>query len=218
MAPGNPGSDRQRILDSYRLYLARERGLADGTITNYLQCAGVFLEHLADPLDVTLRDLSAGQVLGFFQRLRAGSGPPPKSMAGPLRSLLRYLLASGHLSRGLAEAVPPVARWRLASLPVRMDAASVAALLAVFDRSTELGSRNYAIVLLLARLGLRAGEAAGLALEDVNWRAGTIAISAVTSCRWSGTSARRSQVTWGHARRGMPARRCSRLPARRVMP
>jgi integrase/recombinase XerD len=183
MAPGNPGSDRQRILDSYRLYLTRERGLADGTITNYLQCAGVFLEHLADPLDVTLRDLSAGQVLGFFQRLRAGSGPSPKSMAGPLRSLLRYLLASGHLSRGLAEAVPPVARWRLASLPVRMDAASVAALLAVFDRGTELGSRNYAIVLLLARLGLRAGEAAGLALEDVNWRAGTIAISGKGSRR-----------------------------------
>src|SRR5260370_1334793 len=88
MAPGNPGSDRQRILHSYRLYLARERGLADGTITNYLQCAGVFLEHLADPLDVTLGDLSAGPGPGFLQRLRAGGGPAPRSLAGAPRAPL----------------------------------------------------------------------------------------------------------------------------------
>jgi integrase/recombinase XerD len=175
-ARSGPGRDRELLMNSYRVYLAGERGLAEGTIVNYLHCAGVFLAELGDPLDVVLRDLTAGQVLAFFQRLQAGTGPSPRSMAGPLRSLLRFLLVRGHLSRPIAEAVPPVARWRLASLPVRMDAASVTALLAVFDRAAELGARNYAIVLLLARLGLRAGEAAGLTLNDVNWRAGTITI------------------------------------------
>jgi integrase/recombinase XerD len=102
-----------------------------------------------------------------------------------------------------------------------MDAVSVAALLAVFGRDTELGSRNYAIVLLLARLGLRAGEAAGLTLADVNWRAGTIVIHGKGSRRDElplATPARRSPVTCGPGRRGMPAGRCSRLPAHRAMP
>jgi len=175
-APVEPGCDREMVLNSYRACLAGERGLADGTIANYLHCAGVFLADLGEPVGAALQDLTAGRVLVFFQRLQPGNGPSPKSMAGPLRSLLRYLFARGYLSRSLAEVVPPVARWRLASLPVRMDAAAVRALLGVFDRSTERGSRNYAIVLLLARLGLRAGECAGLALEDVNWRAGTITI------------------------------------------
>lgn len=174
--PDGPGSDWGRLLDSYRVYLAGERGLADGTIANYLYYASVFLGYLADPLHAGLRDLSAGQVLEFLGRLRPGNDPSPKSVAGPLRSLLRYLFACGHLSGQLAEAVPPVARWRLASLPVRMDTAAVTALLAVFDRGTELGSRNYAIVLVLARLGLRVGEVAGLTLDAVNWRAGTITI------------------------------------------
>ena len=175
-APDEPGHDRELLLNSYRVYLAGERGLAGGTIANYLHCAGVFLADLNDPVDAALRDLTAGQVLAFFQRLQPGNGPSPGSMTAPLRSLLRYLLTRGRLSRPLAGAVPPVARWRLASLPVRVDTASVTALLAVFDRTSELGSRNYAIVVLLARLGLRAGEAAGLTLDDVNWRGGTITI------------------------------------------
>lgn len=180
--PDKPGGDQDRILGSYRLYLADERGLADGTIANYLNCASVFLAHLTDPLDPAMRNLSAAQVLEFFRRLRAGNGPSPKSMAGPLRSLLRYLFASGYTPAELAGAVPPVARWRLASLPVRLDAAAVSSVLAVFDRDAELGARNYAIVLLLARLGLRAGEAAGLTLDDVNWRSGTLTIRGKGSC------------------------------------
>ena len=178
-APVEPGCDREMVLNLYRAWLAGERGLGRRHHRELpaLRRGVPGRSRREHARRGAAGDLTAGRVLAFFQRLQAGNGPSPKSMAGPLRSLLRYLFAHGYLSGSLAGAVPPVARWRLASLPVRMDAAAVsAALLGVFDRSTELGSRNHAIVLLLARLGLRAGECAGLALEDVNWRAGTITI------------------------------------------
>jgi integrase len=83
---------------------------------------------------------------------------------------------SGRVERQLAEAVPPAAGWKLAGLPARLDAAVVAAAMATCDRPNEAGCRDYAILLLLARLGLRAHEVAGLELEDIRWRAGTLVL------------------------------------------
>lgn len=177
-----PADPRDQLLEAFRDYLTRERGLAPGTVVNYVHVARVFTAQLADPLDGSLQNLSAEQVLGIFcGQGRHGAtdqrgGPSAQSMACPLRSLLRFLFASGRVPRQLASVVAHAGRWKPASIPVRLEAAAVTALLDGCDRSTEIGRRNYAIVLLLARSGLRAGEAVGLTLDDVDWRDGTITI------------------------------------------
>jgi integrase len=114
----------------------------------------------------------AEQVTGFICAKGAGA----KSIAGGLRTFLRYLYLSGKVDRQLAEAVPPAAGWKLAGLPARLDTAAVAAVMATCERTTETGCRDYAVLVLLARLGLRAHEVAGLELDDIHWRAGTVVL------------------------------------------
>ncbi len=166
------GSPRQCLLLAYERYLSGERSLGQSTIAKYSRIAGAFLDMLPDPVDDALAGLSAGQVHGFV--LSRGSGA--KSIAGGLRSFLRYLFLSGAAPRQLAGAVPPAAAWKLAGLPARMDAGAVSAVMRSCDRATVTGRRDYAILLLLARLGLRAHEAAGLGLDDIRWRSGTIVV------------------------------------------
>ena len=171
-APPCSSSPRKCLLLAYERYLSGERSLGQSTITKYSHIAGAFLGMLPDPVGDALAGLSAGQVHGFV--LSRGSGA--KSIAGGLRSFLRYLFLSGAAPRQLDGAVPPAASWKLAGLPARMDAEAVSAVLRSCDRATVTGRRDYAILLLLARLGLRAHEAAGLELDDIRWRAGTIVV------------------------------------------
>jgi len=93
-----------------------------------------------------------------------------------LRSLLRYLYVAGHTEVQLEAAVPKVAGWRLAGLPVTFGRAEVKRLLASCDRRTTFGRRDYAVLILLSRLGLRAGEVAALGLGDIDWHAGEIVV------------------------------------------
>ncbi len=176
LVPPEPplGSDspRERLLAAYERYLSGQRSLSPLTIAKYAHIAVAFLDTLPDPVDDALAGLSAEQVHGFL--LSRGTGA--KSISGGLRSLLRYLFLSGGTSRQLAGAVPAAASWKLAGLPDRMDAGTVSAVTGSCDRATVAGQRDYAIVLLLARLGLRAHEAAGLELEDIRWRQGTIVV------------------------------------------
>jgi integrase/recombinase XerD len=97
-------------------------------------------------------------------------------MVTALRSLLRFLHVSGHVPQSLAAAVPSVAGWGLGTLPRAVGAEQVTALLASCDRASSLGRRDYAILLLLSRLGLRISEVAHLRLADIDWRAGQMAI------------------------------------------
>jgi integrase len=159
-------SPRQRLLSAYERYLAGDRSLSPATVTKYMHIATVFLADLPDPFGDALAGLSADQVIGFV----CGKGSAAKSMAGGLRVLLRYLYLSGNVDRQLAGAVPPIAAWRLAGLPARLDAAAVAAVLAACDRATVTSCRDYAVLIMLARLGLRAHEVAGLELDDIRWR------------------------------------------------
>ena len=92
------------------------------------------------------------------------------------RSLLRFLHSDGRIPRELGSVVPRVARRRLAGLPARPDTATSAALLASCDRDTETGPRDYAVLLILARLGLRSSETARLSLDDIDWRNGEVTI------------------------------------------
>ena len=165
-------SPRQRLLAAYERYLTRDRSLSPATVTKYMHIATVFLAGLPDPFGEALAGLSAGQVIGFV----CGKGSGAKSMAGGLRVLLRYLYLSGNVDRQLAGSVPPIAAWRLSGLPARLDAAAVAAVMASCDRAGDTGRRDYAVLILLARLGLRAHEVAGLGLDDIRWRAGTVVL------------------------------------------
>lgn len=110
--------------------------------------------------------------------MRAGAllGHCGEALTGGLRSLLRYLHVAGLTAMPLAAAVPRAAGWRLSSLPRAVEADQVVRLLESCDRATVIGRRDLAILSLLARLGLRAGEVAGLRLDDIGWRSGEVTI------------------------------------------
>ncbi len=176
-----PASERDALLLAYQQYLRGERGLSDATVRTYTWFAAAFLDRAGDPLREVLAGLTGPDVLGILER-QLKSQPRRRSAGSAVltaqvaRSLLRFLHASGRVPRDLAPAVPRVARWRLAGLPARVDAATMAALLDSCDRATEIGRRDYAVLLLFSRLGLRSADTARLTLDDFDWRAGEITI------------------------------------------
>jgi integrase/recombinase XerD len=146
-------------------------------VTCYGKQARKFLAALPEPLDAALDRLDARQVTAFMLGYCPGRNPESaKATVTAVRALLRFLQAAGHVPVPLAAAVPAVAGWRLASLPRGLDAGVVERLLGSCDRGTIVGRRDYAILVLLARLGLRGAEVAGLHLADVNWRGGEVTI------------------------------------------
>jgi integrase len=168
-----------RLVAGYRDYLLRERGLAAGSVALWEGVARLFLAGRSEPLEDALRRLTAAEVTGFVVA-QCGSGrrssSAAKTLTSGLRSLLRYLHLAGFTELPLAPAVPRAAGWRLSSLPRPLEAEQVARLLLSCDRGTVVGRRDLAILLLLARLGLRAGEVARLCLDDVDWRAGEVTV------------------------------------------
>jgi integrase/recombinase XerD len=166
----------ERVLVDYRRYLEHERALVEGTISRYVRIARLFLEDCAAN-GVAVEDLTAALVSGFLAReCPKRNVPAARNLACGLRALLRYLHVAGVISTALRWAVPPAAQLRDRLLPRGLDAATVARLLASCDRRRTVGRRDYAILLLMARLGLRAGEVAGLELVDLDWRAGEIVV------------------------------------------
>ena len=175
----------QQLTKNYECFLVEERALSVQTVVAWTPFVGRFLtEKFTDgPLD--LPSLTAPDVTGFIQRhaRRYGSSYTRKLVAS-LRSFLRYLRYKGLNDADLARAVPKVARWSLSTLPKHLPAAQVQRVLDCCERRTALGRRNYAILLLLARLGLRAGEVIGLTLDDLDWEN-----SRITVCGKGGRSA-----------------------------
>jgi integrase/recombinase XerD len=158
-------------------YLRDERMLAGATVVNYVPFIRAFLTHRFGHGPVRLSRLCAGDVVRFVQhqaprlhRKRA------KLLTTALRSFLHYARARGDITRDLAAAVPTVAAWAMPAIPRAIPAASVRQLLASISRRTAKGRRDYAILLLLARLGLRSSEVVGLELEDIAWEAGQVSV------------------------------------------
>jgi site-specific recombinase XerD len=177
-APVAPATEAEQLHERYRVFLVEERGLAAGTIGGYLYVARLFFSARAAGHGVLrLERLTAAEVTEFvLAECVTRSAGSAKYVVCGLRSLLRYLYVAGHIDSELDAAVPTVASWRLARLPVTFGRAEVARLLASCDRRTTLGRRDYAVLVLLARLGLRAGEVAALELGDIDWRAGELVI------------------------------------------
>jgi integrase len=167
----------EELLGRYRDWLRIERGLTVGTVRGYLDCVRPFVAGRlrGDVLD--LGGLRAADVTGFVLAACPGRAVgSAKLIVCALRSLLRWLHLTGVVPASLATAVPSVAGWRLSDLPKGLEPGQLRRLLAACDRRTPTGRRDYAVMLLLSRLGLRAGEVAGLGLDDLDWRRGELTI------------------------------------------
>jgi integrase/recombinase XerD len=165
------------VVGEFREWLAGERGLAAETVRCYGNHAHTFLAWLGDPLDQVLADLEAGTVTTFMvEHCEQVSCANAKASVTALRALLRFLHLTGHVPTGLVGAVPAVAGWRQASLPRGLEAGQAQRLLAACDRSTAVGRRDFAVLMLLAQLGLRGAELAALQLTDIDWQAGEVVV------------------------------------------
>jgi integrase/recombinase XerD len=167
------------LLADYGEYLAVERGLTTDTIEGYVLAVRSFLNgRLRDGDKLDLGGLSAADVMAFVvARCSAQSRGAAKMTVTALRSLLGFLHLRGLVAGPLAEAVPSTASWRLSGLPRALEREQLEALVASCDRDTATGRRDYAVLVMLARMGLRAGEVAALRLEDVDWRAGELVVA-----------------------------------------
>jgi integrase/recombinase XerD len=177
-AVGTPGAvapcPHDALIAEYVSYLRRERALAGSTVKRYQAVARLFMTTAAasGPAVLGPRD-----VTGFVSKRCTGrSTGYAKNLVGGLRAFLRFLHLSGLARSALVGAVPAVAGWRGATLPSAFEHKDVVALLASCDRQLPVGRRDYAVLSLLVRLGLRAGEVAGLRLEDFHWAQGEVLV------------------------------------------
>lgn len=172
------------LLEQFAGWLARERQLAPRSVAAYVVRARPLVERLAIEDGIAMELLTAALIRRFVVDVCPRQAQATaKLTVVAIRQLLAYLFASGALERPLAGAVPSVARARPSGLPKRLDQEQVAQMLDACDRHTPVGRRDFAIVTLLARLGIRSGEAASLRLDDIDWRAGEITVCGKGRCQ-----------------------------------
>ena len=166
-----------QLLARYRSYLISERGLQVRTCGGYVHLVRPFLAARVVAGTLDLQSVTSADVTGFLVQVsRVSSARTCQATATALRSLLRFLHLDGQVHATLLAAIPPVASWKLAGLPRGLEPAQVRALLASCDTDIAIGARDHAILVVLARLGLRAAEVSGLLLDDIRWRSGQIVI------------------------------------------
>jgi len=167
----------ERYARGYEEYLRESRALAEATVVNYVPFIRDFLKDRFGDGRVTLVKLKASDVVGFVQHQAPRMHlKRAKLMTSALRSFLQFARLRGDVTLDLAAAVPVVANWSMPAIPRAIAADQVRALLASVNRSTAIGRRDYAILLLLARLGLRAGEVVLLDLDDLDWNTGQLRV------------------------------------------
>jgi len=166
-----------RIERAFDEYLVRERGLAPASRANYLPAVRRLLSRRFGNGSVRLDQLRPEDVrLCVVRAARVVSPGRMKLIVTALRTFLRWLRMRGDTVTDLAGCVPSVPDWRLTTLPKSIAPEQVDRLLRHCDRRTVVGKRDYAILLLLARLGLRAGEVVAMELDDLDWDAGEVVI------------------------------------------
>lgn len=167
----------ERRARAYEQYLRQDRALAKATIINYVPFVCDFLRDRFGDRSVKLSCLRAAEVVRFVQsRARRLHVKRAKLMTTALRSFFQYARLRGEVTLDLAAAVPIVASWSMASIPRAIAPEQTKRLLASIDRKTAMGRRDYAILLLLARLGLRSGEVVAMELNDIDWGAGQLSV------------------------------------------
>jgi integrase/recombinase XerD len=164
----------EELVEEYRGWLEAERALAPATVKYYVWAARLLMSE-SDGRE--LQSLTLAEVNRFVVRqCSCFSLGHAKNLVAGLRSFLGYLYLEGLTDRQLAAAVPTPAGWHGTNLPRGLGAEALAALLAGGDDTTAVGRRDHAIVVMLARLGLRAGEVAALTLDDIDWSQGEIVV------------------------------------------
>ena len=165
----------EQLVRAYERYLREERALATATIVNYVRFIREFLKDCFGRGPIRLSQLCAGDVVRFVQRQAPRLHlKTAKLLTTALRSFLQYTRYRGYVRLDLAAAVPVVANWSMPSIPRAIAADQVRRLLAQINRRTAVGRRDYAILLLLARLGLRSSEVVFLELDDIDWKNGSL--------------------------------------------
>jgi site-specific recombinase XerD len=185
--PRRQPTPSEKCAEAFRRYLREDRALSNATQLNYVPFIRSFLNDCFGNGPAKLSRLRADDVVRFVQKQAAHlHRKRAKLMTSAMRSFLQYARYRGDITLDLTAAVPPVANWSMTSIPRAIPADQVCQLLASIKRRTALGRRDYAILLLLARLGLRSGEVAFLELDDIDWKAGRLSVR--------GKSGRRSDL------------------------
>jgi site-specific recombinase XerD len=188
VSPANPitPTSAERLADEYRCYLSNERGLRNATIYNNARHVDQFLNERFGHGKVKFSAIRAQEIIEFVKsQSRQHSRAWMLQVISALRSFLRFTHYRGYTATDLSPVVPIVANWRKATLPKHLSAEAVERVLNACDRTTAVGRRNYAILLLLARLGLRAGEVIALQLEDIDWGNAQITIRSNKGQGWA---------------------------------
>ena len=215
-----PLTSHDRIFKEFDAYLRTERGLAPKSIVRHLPVIRRFLHEVCPAGDDDLGKISQDGVIRYIERHAQDWSPGTgKAMCSSLRTFLRYLHHQGLNPRALADCVPSMRRWKLATLPTFLAAAQVQRALDGCDRATAMGRRDYAILMMLAKLGLRADEVATLTLDDIDWRASEMLVRA------KGRQRARMPIPpdvgaaiVGYLRNGRPKSSCRRLFIRALAP
>ena len=170
-------SQRKRIENGFAEYLFQERGLKQATIDRYLSIAGRFFSDQFDTEPIILKDLSPVDIVRFILRYtETVSVKHAQLIVCSLRSFFRFLYQRGETAIDLSPSALTVANWRLSELPKFLEPEQVKRLLQSCNQDTLIGRRDYVILLLLARLGLRAGDVVHMTLDDIDWEAGELIV------------------------------------------
>lgn len=171
----SPGDDLKK---RYMEYLRQDRGLAENSVRVYMPLIRDFLtSQIAGGSCLSPSSFDALTIRSYLlARSVDRSGEYSRLLATALRSFFHFLFVRGDTPVDLSVSVPTVRTWRQSSVPAFLSPAEVERVLTSTDRSTSRGRRDHAILLLLARLGLRAGEIVSLELSDIRWRSGEIVV------------------------------------------
>jgi site-specific recombinase XerD len=162
------------LITGFFQWMRQTRGTCTGTLLNYERPLRAFLTRLGEkPSTWDARALRQF----VLESSRTSGWSATKNRTTALRMFLRYLAAEGRCASGLEGAIPVVAHWRLSSLPRYLSDQDVERLIASCDRASPVGKRDRAILLLLARLGLRAGDIVQMRLHDIDWKGAWIRVS-----------------------------------------
>jgi len=174
-APAVELTEQQQIVEEFSAYAIDDRGLTHRTRDGHAHLARRFLQEVYPAGPCEFVTLNPELIIRYVERHALdGAADSGKAMCCSLRAFLRYLHLRGRIVDPLAECVPSIRRWRLAGLPTFLPLQKVQQVLDSCDRATSMGLRDYAILMVLAKLGLRAGEVAALTLDDIDWHAGEI--------------------------------------------
>jgi integrase/recombinase XerD len=162
------------LLLQFREWMRTQRGTLDITLSRYR----LPIIDLLDDLGTEPRTFDAIGLREFLlRRVSCFSPGKSKNLATAVRMFLRFLIARGYCAPGLEHAIPTVAKWRLSSLPKYLSVQDIECLINSCDQSSPLGARDRAILVLIARLGLRAGDVSALKFGDLLWEEGTLIVS-----------------------------------------